>query len=206
MTDLALVYVGDPMCSWCWGFAPVLEQLVEATGLAVEVTVGGLRPGPAAEPLGTGLRRYLEREWSAISEQTGQPFDTALLDRLGEEWVYDTEMADMAVVHMRDLAPDQALPFFARVQRAFYAEGVDVTEPDSYRDLVGEFGADPDAFVATLGADDLRKRTWRDFATARRWGVTGFPTLLYRREERLGLITAGYRPAADVIAAVSSMR
>ena len=24
-----LLYVMDPMCSWCWGFAPVAEALVE---------------------------------------------------------------------------------------------------------------------------------------------------------------------------------
>ncbi|MCH7478788.1 MAG: DsbA family protein, partial [SAR324 cluster bacterium] len=22
-----LYYFGDPMCSWCWGFKPVLEQV-----------------------------------------------------------------------------------------------------------------------------------------------------------------------------------
>jgi putative protein-disulfide isomerase len=26
---LRLLYVMDPMCSWCWGFAPVAKALVE---------------------------------------------------------------------------------------------------------------------------------------------------------------------------------
>ncbi len=26
-TDLEFIYVGDPMCSWCWGFSPALEQM-----------------------------------------------------------------------------------------------------------------------------------------------------------------------------------
>ena len=25
--DARLLYVMDPMCSWCWGFAPVVEAL-----------------------------------------------------------------------------------------------------------------------------------------------------------------------------------
>ena len=25
-----LYYVADPMCSWCWGFQPVLEKVKEA--------------------------------------------------------------------------------------------------------------------------------------------------------------------------------
>ncbi len=203
--NITLVYVGDPMCSWCWGFAPVLEETVETTGVDLEVVVGGLRPGPAAEPLAGGLRRYLEREWAAIAERTGQPFDVGILEDLGTDWVYDTETADMAVVQMRAMAPDRVLPFFFRVQSAFYAERTDVADPESYRKLVEGFGVDPGAFVEALQGDELRKLAWRDFATARRWGVAGFPTLLARRGERLGLITAGYRPAADVIAAVSSM-
>ncbi|MFQ5523922.1 MAG: DsbA family protein, partial [Acidimicrobiia bacterium] len=38
-----LIYVGDPMCSWCWGFAPEIEDLADE--YPVEVVVGGLRPG-----------------------------------------------------------------------------------------------------------------------------------------------------------------
>jgi protein-disulfide isomerase-like protein with CxxC motif len=24
-----IIYVGEPMCSWCWGFSPVLRQLLK---------------------------------------------------------------------------------------------------------------------------------------------------------------------------------
>ena len=30
--DLGFIYAGDPMCSWCWGFAPTLEQLERRDG------------------------------------------------------------------------------------------------------------------------------------------------------------------------------
>ena len=205
VADISLIYVGDPMCSWCWGFTPVLEDVLEETGLHLDVVVGGLRPGPAAEPLAGGLGIYLEREWATIGERTGQPFDPRIFGELGDQWVYDTELADMAVVRMRDLAHDRTLSFFVRLQRAFYAERTDVTDRRSYRRLVRGFDVDPEEFVGSLGEDELRRQTWRDFATARRWGVTGFPTLLFRREGRLGVITAGYRPTSDVLAAVSSL-
>ena len=29
MPDRKLIYVADPMCSWCWGFAPVIREMVE---------------------------------------------------------------------------------------------------------------------------------------------------------------------------------
>ena len=41
-----LLYVMDPMCSWCWGFAPVVETLAaqaNRAGIELQVVVGGLR-------------------------------------------------------------------------------------------------------------------------------------------------------------------
>ena len=51
MTDRVsgLISVGDPMCSWCWGFAPEIDSL--ADDYPVDVVVGGLRPGHMAQTL-----------------------------------------------------------------------------------------------------------------------------------------------------------
>ena len=38
-----LIYVADPMCSWCWGFQPVLEsvrKILEGDG--IQYVMGGL--------------------------------------------------------------------------------------------------------------------------------------------------------------------
>ena len=46
MAATRLLYVMDPMCSWCWGFAPVVEALAEQAarvGVALELRLGGLR-------------------------------------------------------------------------------------------------------------------------------------------------------------------
>jgi putative protein-disulfide isomerase len=49
-----LIYVMDPMCSWCWGFAPVADALVQqarAAGVPLHLVMGGLRSeGAALEP------------------------------------------------------------------------------------------------------------------------------------------------------------
>nr|MBA3324286.1 DsbA family protein [Paracoccaceae bacterium] len=42
-----LLYVADPMCSWCWGFAPVIADIRAAfrDRLPLHLVMGGLRPG-----------------------------------------------------------------------------------------------------------------------------------------------------------------
>jgi len=42
-----LIYFADPMCSWCYGFSPVIDDIRRAYGnaLPIRVVMGGLRPG-----------------------------------------------------------------------------------------------------------------------------------------------------------------
>ncbi len=186
-----LIYVGDPMCSWCWGIAPELEKLDHAhPEIAMRVVVGGLRPGPSAEPMSERMQAYLAHHWEQVAERSGQPFDHSILDR--HDWTYDTEPACRAVVTMRELAPEEAFRFFARIQRAFYAEGVDVTNLEAYRPLLDGFDIDPEQFMASFESEDSRKVAWKDFATARGWGISGFPTVLARTGNTARIIARGY--------------
>lgn len=188
---MRLIYVGDPMCSWCWGFAPVLEALREELRIPVEVIVGGLRPGPAAVALDETMKRFLRREWKRIHEVTGQPFDFATLEREG--WIYDSLMPAVAVTGIRERRPEQTLAFFNGIQRSFYAEAVDVTDPSVYGPMVELLGVDPDEFGDFLGSDAGARSAAADFERAARMGVQGFPTLLFRAQTGgLFLLSRGY--------------
>ncbi len=192
MTDFELIYVGDPMCSWCYGFGPVIERLDARFAFPTRLIIGGLRPGPAAEVLDDRKKEFLTHHWEEIGERTGQPFDLAGLDRDG--WIYDTMMADTAAVTMRELSPDAALPFFARLQRAFYAEAIDVTDPEVYPTLLDGFDVGADRFVDALASLEMQQATHGDFARARALGATGFPTLYLRADDDTYLVSPGYAP------------
>jgi putative protein-disulfide isomerase len=192
MTELELIYVGDPMCSWCYGFGPVIERLDARFAFPTRLIIGGLRPGPAAEVLDDRMRGILRHHWEEIGERTGQPFDLGGLDR--EHWTYDTLLPDIAAVVMRELSPDAALPFFARLQRAFYAERVDITDPEAYQELLEGFDVDPNRFLDALASLEMRQATHGDFARARALGADGFPTTFLRTGDETHLVARGYAP------------
>lgn len=76
MANARLLYVMDPMCSWCWGFAPVAQALIEqagAAGVPLALVMGGLRTGHGAA-LEPTTRRYILEHWQAVQQATGQPF------------------------------------------------------------------------------------------------------------------------------------
>lgn len=202
--DSELIYVGDPMCSWCWGIAPELELLTEAhPELPLRIVVGGLRPGPNAQTVGPELAGYLAHHWEEVERRSGQPFDRTLLDRHG--WLYDTEPSCRAVVVMRELAPHETFRFFKRLQRAFYAEGLSVWDPEIYGELLDGFDVDRDAFLEVFGSQDSVKATWRDFSLARSWGINGFPTIVLRQGSTGQVIARGYTTASDMETAIATL-
>lgn len=187
-----LIYVGDAMCSWCWGIAPVIEKLANRSDVTTHVVVGGLRPGPGAEPLTDDLRKMLLSHWDKVAETTGQQFNPVGLDR--SDWLYDTELPAIAVTTMRATAPAETVRFLSRLQRAFYQDGVDITDPTRYEQLLDGFAVDRAAFLAEMTTREAKARAWNDFATARELGVLGFPTVLLRVQGKVQVLSRGYAP------------
>ncbi len=189
-----LVYFADPMCSWCWGFAPVISAIAEHFGerLPITLVVGGLRPGTTS-PMSDAMKREIRTHWEHVAERTGQPFDFAFFERDG--FVYDTEPADRAAVVAALLNPRLALSYFTSIQRAFYAENRDVTDAATLAGLAADHGMDAVQFSAALASEEARRATMRDFEIARSSGVTGFPTV-FAGDPQSGyaLVTSGYRP------------
>lgn len=195
-----LIYFADPMCSWCYGFSPVIDDIRRAFGraLPIRLVMGGLRPGTET-PMTDAAKTEIKTHWHHVQEASGLIFDGAVLDRPG--FLYDTDPAARAVVRVRRDDPEAALAFLGRTQRAFYSEARDVTNPEVLADLAAEFGIDRDAFLTDFDSEDLKNETWSDYGTSQRAGVTGFPTLVAgpSAEGTYGVVTRGWQPGGQVL-------
>ncbi|WPP01245.1 DsbA family protein [Pseudomonas sp. HR96] len=198
MGDRRLVYVMDPMCSWCWGFAPVAKALIAQAaqaGVATHLVLGGLRTGAGAA-LDETKRAYILKHWQSVAETTGQAFrfDAAL----PEGFVYDTEPACRAVVAARLLDPGCAMVLSELIQRAFYVEGQDVTRTPLLVELAEAAGVPRIEFAEAFDSVQALDATRRDFAWVEDLGIAGFPTLLAERDGQLALLTNGYLPLEQI--------
>ncbi|CAN7258810.1 DsbA family protein [Phenylobacterium sp. LjRoot225] len=195
-----LIYFADPMCSWCYGFSRVIDEIRAgfAGALPIRLVMGGLRPG-AEQPVAEAAKAEIEGRWRQVQEATGLTFDATALRRKG--FIYDTDPAARAVVVARREDPDLAVRYLGRVQSAFYGEGRDVTRVEVLAELVAEFGLDPAAFIDAWSSEAAQQATWRDYAISQHAGVTGFPTLVAGPNEDgvFGVVTRGYAPPAQVV-------
>ncbi len=203
LVSAEFIYIADPMCSWCWGFSPILDGLREEfeDRMTFRLVMGGLRPGVMAQELDDHMRSYLRHHWDEVAKRSGQPFNPAGLDREG--WLYDTEPPARAVVTVRTIAPDKEIEFFQSVQRAFYADAVDVVDPSSYRDLVAAAGIDIGSFNSTFESEEMAAATHADFRQARELGITGFPAVVVRKGDEMALLTRGWAPLEQLVPALA---
>ncbi|MFJ4157090.1 DsbA family protein [Pseudomonas sp. NPDC089752] len=188
-----LLYVMDPMCSWCWGFAPVAEALIaqaREAGVATRLVPGGLRSGGSA--LDASTRKYILEHWQAVAEATGQPF--RFEGAMPDGFVYDTEPACRALVTARELDAERVWPLLKLIQGSFYAQGVDVTTAPQLVELAEQAGFDRPAFADAFTRAETRAATAADFSWVQGLGIAGFPTLLAERNGQLALLTNGYQP------------
>lgn len=198
-----LLYFADTMCSWCYGFAPEMAQVLEKLGERVEVLLfsGGLRPFNT-EPVDDKLRGYLAETYPRIAELSGQPFGAPRSMQPG--FVYDSEPASRALVTLRHLAPGREHGFMLALQRAFYDAGEDITNPEVLADHAAEQGVDRAGFLAAFGSEEAKQETLADFEAARRFEIDGFPTLIVHKQDAAGadeliLVSKGYAKADEVL-------
>ena len=200
MNPPILWYFADPMCSWCWGFSPVIETLRDdyRERMKIALVLGGLRHETA--PMTAAQREDILHHWRAVQARTGQPF--RFDDALPPGFVYDTEPACRAVVTVGGIDPGQIFALFKAIQTAFYAGGRDVTQPGVLADLAAGLGVDGGTFVRDFGSDVARTRTQAHFRQARQAGVRGFPTLIVQQDAQLHTVCTGCQPLDTVRAAI----
>jgi len=199
-----LWYFADPMCSWCWGFSPVITRIREefADRLRVALVLGGLRPGTTDVQTPSGREEILQH-WREVQHMTGQPF--MFEGAMPPGFVYDTEPACRAVVTVGELAPARLLAYFSSVQSAFYEHGRDVTRMPVLAELATSAGLDRAAFEARFDTEAMRDRTWLHFRQTREAGVRGFPTLIWQHGEQVRVLCQGYTAHAPLAGALAEI-
>lgn len=197
MNQPILWYFADPMCSWCWGFSPVIFRIKETFGeqIKISLNLGGLRPG-TTEPISNQLREEIFHHWHEVHRLTGQAF--RFENAMPEGFIYDTEPPSRAVLSFAKLQPENTFDYFSAIQSAFYTQGLNVTREDVLTKLTDDFSIDPLAFQTLFTSDELRTLTLEHFKRSRQAGVQGFPTLIWQQEKQIETLCRGYRPWEDL--------
>jgi len=188
-----IIFVLDPMCSWCWGFAPVVEEIVESykEHYTISLVMGGLRTKGDMH-WDTQSKAYLEQQWQEVAARTKQPFNEHFLNKTHFE--YDTYPACKAVVTVREILGDEAaLRYLHTLQHAFYAQGIDITNSRLLYGYYEQLFGNSSKFAFMYGTERIESLMYHDFAKARSMGANAFPSIVIVDEDGHMVCHKGYK-------------
>lgn len=191
--DKEILYIADPMCSWCWGFSPVITNVRDdfSDHAIITPVMGGLRPGND-QVINEEAKKVLLHHWHQVHESTSQPFDFDL--KFPDDFVLDTEPSCRAVVTMHHLKPEAPFDYLKALQQAFYLDHRNLTQIEVLIELAVPLDVDTDAFAKHFESGDMKNRTVEGFHFSHRLGVQGFPTVILNDREGFKLLCNGYQP------------
>lgn len=198
---IAFYFVGDPMCSWCYGITnewqALLRQYPEAE---VQYIMGGLRPN-GREAM-ADLKEFLKEHWEEVHLRTGMPFKFDILDR---DMVYNTEPACRAVVTFMHFNLEKTGDFFKKIQHAFYAENHNPYLASNYAAIAETMGVDREDYLAYYQSPSAERETMSNFEKAGNLGVSGFPTILAEVNGSFFVVSRGFQSAASMHANIQKL-
>lgn len=201
--EAKIIYVGDPMCSWCYGIAPEFSKLEDAYKgkFEFELVMGGLRPYNEQKMI--ELKDFLTTHWHEVHERSGQEFNYGILD--SNQISYDTEPPSRATIVVRQLNPENEISFFKEVQKLFYKENKNMHLTESYYPLLDQFGIDQNEFKKLFESKEFKEKIKLDFTRATELGVNSFPTILIEYQGNVSAIARGYSTSEKMIRRVEEI-
>ena len=201
---MQVAYLFDPLCGWCYGAGPTLEQLTLQLNATLTLAPTGLFADDAARVMDASFAAFAWQNDQRVARLTGQPFSegyrTRVLGAAGK--VFNSAPATLGLVAVRACGAVQ------RVRRAQgapgparYVDGRDSSESSVVADTLDDAGFAEAARRVRAPDEDLL----RGLSPARRWtqeemarfGAHGVPALVVgegpqRRLMRSGMLFGGF--------------
>lgn len=196
-----LYYVHDPMCSWCWAFAPVWQQLqvvLAQTPLRVEYLLGGLAADSAA-PMPDDMQQMLQATWRRIQQHVpGTRFNFAFWSDCQPR--RSTWPACRAVLAAANQQYEREM--ILAIQQAYYLRALNPSDDATLIGLAQELGLDAERFAHDLNSEQTRQRLQEQMRWAHSMPINGFPGLVLQTKQGYHRIPLDYHSAQNMLRAL----
>ncbi|SHN76816.1 DsbA family protein [Chitinophaga sp. CF418] len=204
---MKLIYIYDALCGWCYGFTPVIENLLQQFGneMEVEVLSGGMFLSANRRPA-SAMYSYISQAHKQVEAVTGVKFGPAFLEEyLHTDDIMDSEKPSIALTVFKQYQPAKALSFAHDMQLALNYEGKSLNEDDTYRQLLSKYQLPVEEFLDKMKEDANRYDTVQEFKQVEQWGITGFPAAILDNGNEYFLIAKGYTPIERLLEVIEKI-
>lgn len=180
-----LYYVYDPMCSWCWGYAPIWKRLAEKLSNLVDIQycLGGLAED-TEQIMTDEMQQFLQQTWQKISQQLGTKFNFDFWQVCQPR--RSTYPACRAALIARQ--HNKEAEMLTAIQHAYYLQARNPSNSDVLSEIAADIGLNVSHFIEQLTSEKLQKQLIDEVDMARTLPIRGFPSLvLFHNNQYLGI-------------------
>ncbi|WP_271270636.1 DsbA family protein [Aliamphritea hakodatensis] len=184
--NYTLHYYFDPLCGWCYGAAPLLNQAKrlapELAGQDIQLNIhlhpGGLFSQPNCLPVSDRFRAMASHHDARIADLTGQTFGQAYQQELlfDTSRILDSTPPSAAVLAAEALA-GKGTEMLHSLQKAHYIDGLDITAEEVLVQRASEVLNAPQDFLHSMSV--ITPRILERFNDCRsqmqRFNLHGYP-------------------------------
>ena len=173
-----LYYVHDPMCSWCWGFRQVWQELQEQLNdnFTIKYVLGGLAPDSDL-PMPLAMQTAISNTWRNIQQEIpGTEFNYNFWSECRPR--RSTYPACRAIIACRMQNPELELEMLLAIQQAYYLHAKNPSDKDVLTQLASDIGLNVEVFEKDIESETCQKLLFDELQEARRLYVHSFPSLV----------------------------
>lgn len=173
-----LYYVHDPMCSWCWGFSRVLNELFEHLPEEIEVhrVLGGLAKD-SDEPMPNNMQQYIKSNWSRIEDRIpGVKFNYDFWSKCIPR--RSTYPACRAVIAARQQGQQYDVLMTKEIQKAYYQNALNPSDNSTLIKLADNLNLSLEKFEKDLLSEGTQEKLIEEIHFCRELFAESFPDLV----------------------------
>lgn len=182
-----LYYVHDPMCSWCWGFEVIRQQLFAKLKVPIDYLVGGLAPD-TTEPMPVSLQQKLQLTWQRVNQVTGARFNFDFWHQ--NTPIRSTYPACRAILAAKQQQAERKM--VATIQQAYYTKAQNPSLSDTLINCATEIQLDVKQFQQDFTSTTIDELLHHQINSARRMSGNSFPSLILESQQRYTNIAINY--------------
>ncbi len=172
---MRLIYVMDPMCSWCYAFEPELEDFLgKHSSLEVDWIMGGLAPD-STNPMDESLKERISSYWYEIEKKSRVNFNH-------DFWKLNTPYRSTypscrAVIAVEFLKGNSSQQMVKAIQSAYYQEAKNPSLEETLIDCAVSIGLNESDFLKVLKSAETEERFQQHLSLSHQLQARSFPTL-----------------------------
>ncbi len=200
--DQTLLYIHDPMCSWCWGYKATFEKLTELlpNSIHVQFVTGGLA-ADNNETMPEDMQTSIQNTWKRIEETIPNVKFNFNFWKICKPR-RSTYSACRAVIVAASVDKEQAM--IEVIQKAYYQQAKNPSDYEILYSLAEEIRIDRNKFIKQIHSDHTECILQNNIEFCRSIGAESFPALYFYESGHYHPIVLDYNNADITLEHINS--